>query len=1024
MSERLAPLDDQIELRGLLGAGGMGEVHRAWDRRLERAVAVKLVRSQDARDAERVLLEARLQARVEHPHVVKVHAVGSLKGRPCIVFQLVEGRALSELAPSLSLAQRVELVRQAGLGLHAAHLQGLVHRDVKPANVLVEQSRDAGPVALLTDFGLARGEEAGASRSGLPAGTLDYMSPEQLVAPGPPDFRSDVYALGATLYSVLAGRPPFRRSSSAGTPSTDAEPDVELLRRILEEDPEPLTRVIPGLPRDLATVAARAMEKDPTARYSSAEALAADLGRVQRGEPILARPASLLERTLKWSRRNTALSRAAAVVVLTLLLAAGWTWWNQRRADRAAVEAARLGALSESLEGQLRMEHLGPPHDLRPALARIRSEADRLRPLAARGDGAANATLGKALQLTGDAEGARAAYERAWRAGFRTPRLAEGLGEVLGELYRRGYERARETLTPEAREPVFARLRADLGEPARAYLRMGESSGWRASELAARAAMVERNFPEARARAAEVLATTPDRYEATLLAAEAWTAEARDLSYARKLVETEPALVAAAALLDQAGTWGRSDPAVPLARAEIHSVRANALVLRGRSPDPEIAHALVALEEASRLDPDDPAPLVRRGFALIARGQYQFMADASKVEATVEDAIDSSRKAIALGANDVRTLSLLGQGLYYRAFRANELGKASLEPVREGLEIMSRAEALGPEDSGVPFVLTLLHTTEADALQHERKPAAAARRAAIEAGERALGMNTGRGTLLRPIVAQQRMLLGKDAWLAGEDPRPHFASGWTAFEAAIQAMPGQPAALAQFGNAVDMEAAILLTIGEDPCPKLENLVGRMDDLLKKTPGLSMIEAIEAELLADEAFLLSERGGDPTELLHRSVPMIERTARADPQDANLVLSRAAAWIAEARWLTSRGSDPTPVLERAAQHIATLGPRTGEDLPQEFLARMSLESARWLSRAGKPTVAAAAKGIEHVQKALQVRPGDPDLWVLRAQLEALAGDAPAARESLARAWAINPLIKGGPGSQAAEALLARR
>ena len=738
------------------------------------------------------------------------------------------------------------LVRQAGLGLHAAHLQGLVHRDVKPANVLVEQSRDAGPVALLADFGLARGEEAGASRSGLPAGTLDYMSPEQLVAPGPPDFRSDVYALGATLYSVLAGRPPFRRSSSAGTPSTEAEPDVELLRRILEDDPEPLTRVVPGLPRDLATIAARAMEKEPTARYPSAEALADDLGRVQRGEPIHARPVSLLERALKWSRRNTALARAAAVVVLTLLLAAGWTWWHQRRADRAAVEAARLGALGEALEAQLRMEHLGPPHDLRPALARVRREADRLRPLAASGDGAANATLGKALQLTGDAEGARAAYERAWSAGFRTPRLAEGLGAVLGELYRRRYERARETLAPEARESVFGRLRAELAEPAKAYLRMGESSGWRANELAARVAMVERNFPEARARAAEVTAAEPDRYEATLLTADAWTAEARDLNYARKFDEMEPALSAASALLDRAAEWGRSDPAIPLARAEIHTVRSNGLVLRGRSPDAEIALALAALDGVARLDADDPSPFVARGFALIMRGQFQFMADESRVERTIEDAIASYRRAVELGANDVRTLSLLGQSLYYRAFWANEQGRPSLEPVREGLELMARAETLAPEDSGVPFVLTLLHATEADALQHEGNPATAARRAAIEAGERALRMNAGRGNLLRPIVAQQRMLLGKDAWLAGEDPRPHFAAGWEAFEETLKVMPGQPAALAQFGSAVDMVAGILLALGEDPCPKLDDVVTRMDQELKKTPGLTMIEGIEGE----------------------------------------------------------------------------------------------------------------------------------------------------------------------------------
>ncbi|HUM13529.1 MAG TPA: serine/threonine-protein kinase [Myxococcaceae bacterium] len=1024
MSERLAPLDDQIELRGLLGAGGMGEVQRGWDRRLERAVAVKLVHSRDARDAERVLLEARLQARVEHPHVVKVHAVGSLEGRPCIVFQLVEGRTLADIAPRLSVEQRVELVRQAALGLHAAHLQGLVHRDVKPANVLVEESREGGFTALLTDFGLARGEEAEPSRSGLPAGTLDYMSPEQLVAPGPPDFRSDVYALGATLYSVLAGRPPFRRSGSPGTPSTDAEPEMDLLRRILEEDPEPLTRAVPGLPRELAVITARAMEKDPTARYPSAEALSDDLGRLQRGEPIHARPASWGERALKWTRRNRPLARAIAAVALILAVTVGWTAWQQRRADRAAVDAARLGALSESLEDQLRMEYLGPPHDLRPALSRLRKEAEQLRPPSAGGDGAVNAALGKALQLTGDTDGARAAYERAWRAGFRTPRLAEGLGEVLGVVYRRRYERARETLAPEAREPVLAALRTELAEPAKTYLRLGESTGWRASELAAREAMVERNFPEARARAADATAAAPGRYEASLLAADAWTAEARDLSYARRFDEAEKALIAAGALLDQAAQWGRSDPAVGLARAEIHTVRGNVLVIRGRSPDPEIASALTALDEVTRLNPDDPSPLVRRGFALIMRAQFQFMADHSAVERTTEDAIGSYRRAIELGADDARTLSLLGQGLYYRAFWANEQGRPSLEPVREGLAIMARAEKLAPEDSEVPFVLTLLHATEADALQHEGKPTMEARRAAIATGERALQMHAGRGNLLRSIVAQQRMFLGKDAWIAGEDPRPHFSAGWKAFEEAIQVMPGQPAPLAQFGNAVDTEAGILQALGENPCPKLQDLAARLDELLKKSPGLGYIEGIEAELLADAASYLSERGADPTGLLERIFPMLDHAEAAAPQDVGLVVSRSIGWLSEARWRMSHGSDPEALLARAEKHIGTLGPRTSEDLPQEYLARIALARAYWLTRNGKPASAVATGGTARVRKALESRPRDPDLWVLRAQLEALGGDPTAARSSLERAWSINPLIKGGPASHAAEALLATR
>ncbi len=1024
MSEQLAPLDDQIELRGVLGAGGMGEVHRGWDRRLERAVAVKLVRGQDARDAERVLLEARLQARVEHPHVVKVHAVGSLEGRPCIVFQLVEGRTLAEVAPRLSVEERVELVRQAGLGLHAAHLQGLVHRDVKPANVLVEQSRDAGPVALLTDFGLARGEEAGLSRSGLPAGTLDYMSPEQLIAPGPPDFRSDVYALGATLYSVLAGRPPFRRSASLGTPSTEAAPEVDLLRRILEEDPEPLTRAAPGIPRELATIAARAMEKDPTARYPSAEALSDDLGRVQRGEPIRARPASWADRALKWARRNKPLARAVAVVALTLLLAGAWTVWSQRRADRAAVDAARLGALSESLEDQLRMELIGPPHDLRPALARIRREAERLRPVAARGDGAANAALGKALQLVGDAEGARDAYERAWRSGFRTPRVAEGLGEVLGELFRRRYDRARETLAPDAREPAFAALRSELGQPAMAYLRLGESSGWRGSALAAREAMVERNFTEARKRAAEVTAADPGRYEASLLAADAWTAEARDLAYARKFEEAEAGLVAASELLDQATSWGRSDPAIGLARAELHTVRANSLTLRGRSPETDLSAALSTLDEVIRLNPDDPLPYVRRGFALNQRVQYQFMSSRLALGTTLDEVIRAYRRALELGAGDARTLCLLGQALYYRAFWLNDLGQPSLEPVREGLAVVDRAEKLAPEDSEVPFVRTLLHAIEADVLAHQGQPTIEARRAAIAAGERALQMHAGRGAILRPVVAQQLMLVGTDTWMAGEDPRPHFEAGRKAFEEVFRTLPGQPAPLAQFANVVDVEAGILLALGEDPCPKLEDAVGRLEEVLKKTPGLGFIDAMVAELLVDEALFRAMQGQDPSSQIARTRPVFERAPADVKQDINFVVAHAAGLVAEARWRTDRGEDPLPTLARAEEHIGTLGARSTDDRAQEWLSRVALEQARWLSRRGTRTEGVARGGLAHLDRVLKARPGDPELWVVKAELEAFAGDRRAARESLDHAWAINTLIKGGLASREAEAVLAAR
>jgi tetratricopeptide (TPR) repeat protein len=346
----LSALDDHIELRGLLGEGGMGEVHRAWDRSLERAVAVKFLLRSAPQEEERLLIEARLQARVDHPRVVRVHEVGTLGGKPCLVLQLVEGRNLGQLAGQLSMEAKVELVRQVALGLHAAHLQGLVHRDVKPSNVLVEDGPAGALSALVTDFGVARDEEGGLTRTGLLPGTLDFMSPEQLAGESPVDFRADVYALGATLYAVLAGRPPFRTSSG---------PDevAALVRRIIEDPPPPLTALVPGVRRDLAAIVAKALEKEPEGRYASAEDFADDLGRYQRGEQILARASSVPERALKWARRNRGRARLvmAAALALIVSLAGGLaaTYWQWRRAEAARRSAEQRFEEVRHLAGSL-----------------------------------------------------------------------------------------------------------------------------------------------------------------------------------------------------------------------------------------------------------------------------------------------------------------------------------------------------------------------------------------------------------------------------------------------------------------------------------------------------------------------------------------------------------------------------------------------------------------------------------------------------------------------------------------------
>ncbi|HET6436725.1 MAG TPA: serine/threonine-protein kinase [Anaeromyxobacter sp.] len=1020
MSLELQPLDDRVELRGLLGAGGMGEVHRAWDARLERAVAVKLLRGRGAEDAERLLLEARLQARVEHPHVVKVHEVGTLGGRPCVVLQLVEGRTLAAVARELPVADRVQLVCQAAAGLHAAHQQGLVHRDVKPDNVLVEEPAGGGRSALMSDFGLARAEEGGLSRSGFAPGTLDYMSPEQIVGPGPADLRSDIYALGASLYAVLAGRPPFR-APSPGTAL--AEEELRVMRRILEDEPPPLARSIPGVSRDLARVVRRAMEKEPQARYPSAEAFGDDLARFLRGEPVEAVPVGFLERAARWTRRNRALSRAVAVAALALVLAGGWALLSSRRAGLAALDAARLGAVAESMESALRQEHLAPPHDLRPALARVRAQVDRLRPAAARGDGPASFALGKGLELLDDAEGARAAYQRAWDVGFRSPLAAEGLGNVLGLLYRKEFQRARDTLEPEARAARVVALKAELRDPAALYLAMADAEGWRVAYLRAALAMLDEDFAAARARAAEVLAADPTRYEARVLEAEAWLDEGHALSNEQRFDEARPALAHAEEALDEAERFGRSDPRIPRARAWIHLIRATMLFQRGQPPDEEVKKIMATADQAAVLEPDSAQVATLRGMAILQSVQYAFSARPADVLGLLDQALAVYRWAIELDGGEVRTLTTLGRILYYRAYQLEESGRdGAVEAAREGLAAVDRAAARAPRDPDVPFVRCMLHHVEAMALFRAGRPRAAALRQAIEAGEEVIRLKLARAIILKPLVGQALVSLAAEDLRSGGDPHPDLQRGLDLLDTTYEALSGQTAIAAQLGSGRYDAADLAATAGEDPRPHIERALVVLDEALERHPGLAAIQAIRAEVLALEAWRRARAGEDPMSAVAESVRLLDESAAAMEGDVASQDARGRLALVEAYWWASHGRDPGPALERAEGVFGALARAHPEVVyGHDGLARCALERASWLAGRGGSPADVAQEGLAHLGRALDRDPRDPRLALVRARLEELAGDSVEARRSLEQAWAVNPLVRASWESRQAEAAL---
>ena len=340
-----------------VGRGGMGEVVRAWDPTLSREVALKFLRSDDPELEERMVREARAQARVSHPNICPVYEVGRHDGRVFIAMQFVDGRPLDEAARNLNLEQKVVLVRTVAEAVHAANTAGLVHRDLKPANILVETTDDGALKPWVLDFGIARerGVE-GATVTGQVLGTPGYLSPEQARGEATTiDRRTDVFSLGVVLYELLAGCRPHPGDS-----------EVEVLVSLLDSDPVPLRRVAPSVPRDLATVVMTCLEHDRERRYSSARELAEDLGRFLVGEPVAARPAGPVRRLVARARRHPAtaglLGGAAVVVVLLAIgLIGSWVKYThdlrrerdlaknaQRRAEEREREATQI---TDSLAG-------------------------------------------------------------------------------------------------------------------------------------------------------------------------------------------------------------------------------------------------------------------------------------------------------------------------------------------------------------------------------------------------------------------------------------------------------------------------------------------------------------------------------------------------------------------------------------------------------------------------------------------------------------------------------------------------
>ncbi len=975
-----------------VGAGGMGQVLKAFDPRLDRLVALKFLRSNDPQLVERFLREARAQARVDHEHVCRVYETGEVEGHPYIAMQFVEGDTVSELADRMSLEQKVKLVRDVAEAIHAAHRMGLIHRDMKPGNILVEQRDDGSLWPFVVDFGLACDQKSDRLQpSGTITGTPAYLSPEQARGQAV-DRRTDVYGLGVVLYELLAGEVPIRGLSIA-----------EALQRVVSDPPTPLRRKNPRLPPDLETITMKCLEKEPQQRYDSARALAEDLGRFLDGAPILARPASRVYQATKWLRKNRLAAAALAASLVILVVASAATLRSKVEERRRSELLQRFEREVAKSESEMRQAVLLPLHDLSAQKARvvermehIRAEMPRLG-RAALGPG--HYALGKSCLALYQYEPALEHLEVAWQSGDRRPEVALALAEALRRLYQKALLAADPSLALIGsgglpRPAAQAAVGSEFQERALAVLREGA-----VVDNPYAAALVDffsRRLDAARLKASGVRPEDSAAYEAAQLLAEIAGEEAdqawRSGDYQGALAAFDRAGEVYLGLLEV----GRSDPNLYAADcgrlARLGSLHMDFGHAEATTVVPVLERALSRCDQALAADRQLSEAHTRKAYVYWLWGKN---ADLSKDQARsrLEQSIASAERAVAKNPREV--LALRAQALANTQLAQLEFDQGGapwvfLDAAQQSLE---RALTIQPTLATAADSLGIVHRRRASYQQDRGQDPRRELELAVASFDRSLELDPA-----NPAPLHNRgiaFLTWAEVDLEeGFDPSVHLDRATADFSASIADSPGVPKFYNNLALVYWNRAEHQVRVGVDPQAAYDQAIATLQQALAINPAYRVALPNLAMALRGRAESLAARGEDPTATLAEASRWQARALAAYPGDFDVLLEVARLARVEAEWGWSRpqaarsASAPEAALARARSYLEQAGQVDQErhELALEE-ARLSLALARRAKTSGRSPQVAVAAGLEAALRGLVKKSNHPELLAVKAELEGL-------------------------------------
>lgn len=1019
---------ERYKFVAFLGEGGMGRVYKAFDPRLKRFVALKFIRGDDPTILKRFQQEAQSQARIEHENVCKVFDAGEVEGKFYIAMQYIDGVTLSSLQ-HVSLEQKVKIILKVAEGLHAAHRFGLIHRDVKPGNIMVEKTED-GWRPYVTDFGLVREAAAqGVTVTGVLVGTPHYMAPEQAWGEVQKlDARVDVYSLGATMYEFLTGSLPL-----------DSENTMEVLKKLLEEEPKPLRQINANIPSDLETIVLKCLEKEPARRYETARTLAQDLQRYLESEPILARPASISYRIGKKARKHRALVTVSVIAVAVIAALIVMAIYSAIQSRQRQMLAQRFGQQVEKIESLMRLSHISPLHDVRAEKNAVRKHMEDIQNQMNQLGGLAKApglyALGRGYLSLNEFEKAKEHLQQAWNSGYQTSDAAYALGLTLGNIYQKALSDADQIQDKEQRELRMREIENQYRNPAITYLQQSKNYEEASFEyVEGLIAFYQKKYDEALKLSRQAIQKVPWLYEARVLQGNIYARKGTDKrdrgDYANAFVDYNNAIQSFKTALQT----GESDPAAYEAICGLyHSMIFVEVFQTGRDiekygkgadeacrnaivADPEYAQAYLVLSSVyglwSRFKAErnqDPTKEFQKSIELaqkaaqikpdnhsfnVLSSAYRFRAEYEMYhgidpEPAFQQIIFNATKALQKNPKDTQAYGNQAVAYMYRGEYDMNRGQDPRESLNLAIQNYEKSVKLQPRSYGDFNSLANAYAVRSDYEASKGIDPAKSWEGAIANYKKALEINP-KYTHVFNNLGTVYEAKGKYDFSIGKDPTASFEEAQKYFVETMKINPSYQHPYINMGLALGHLAEFEMSQGRDPSATLQRAAeANQEGLDISTEAYDLNARTEIHIVEASYALLKKRS--PESALAKVKSFTDRAKRLDPSDFQPYALQGKAHLIEARW----DGRSNATINSAQQNLK----KAIELNSQDALNYVLLAESQLLQQKNFD------EGLQNIDKALKLNPQLADAFAIQGLLLSQKGDHASAKSAIQKALSMN-------------------